>query len=218
MFSSARLAAFAFAAVAVFSGVASAETRRVDNVTTISSVEAAGRYRVEVVAGDRAGATLTGPSQDIARVGVRYRDGVLRLWEKCTLVCGRRELDVVVRIVAPQLGSIELAKGIEATATGVSAQTLTLDVAMGATLSASGVCETLRADVAMGGVLSAKDLSCERVVVDAAMGGTAEVRARSEANADAAMGGVVTIHGNPPRLSSGASMGGVINLAEPDAS
>lgn len=204
----------AIAGLALAGAAAHAETRRVNNVTIISAVEAEGRFRIEIVGGETAGATLTGASEDVARIGIRYRDGEIRFWEKCTVFCGRDDLDVVVRVVAPQLSSLELAKGVEATANGLSAQTLEVDVAMGATLRAAGQCDTLEADVAMGGALAAENLACRRVVVDAVMGGAAEVRASAEAEADASMGGAVTVHGNPPKFDASGSMGGTISKAD----
>jgi len=204
----------AIASLVLIGAAAHAETRRVNAITTISTIEADGRFKLEIVGGDTAGATLAGAPEDIARVGIRYRDGELRLREKCRVFCGNDNLDVVVRVVAPQLTSLQLAKGVEATATDLAAQSLTLEVAMGATLRASGRCDTLEADVTMGGALSAKDLECRRVEVDATMGGAAAVRAIEEAKADASMGGAVTVHGNPPRMDSRSAMGGAISLAD----
>ncbi|MDZ4777472.1 MAG: DUF2807 domain-containing protein [Alphaproteobacteria bacterium] len=213
--SAAQAATFAaFTGLVIAGASAHAETRRVNNITNISSIEAEGRFRIEIVSGATAGATLTGAPDDVARVGIRYRDGDIRFWEKCTVFCGNQELDVVVRIVAPQLTSLELSKGVEATATGLSAQTLSVDLAMGASLRATGQCDTLEADVAMGGALSAENLACRRVVVDAAMGGSADVRASAEAEADASMGGAITIYGNPPRIDSSGSMGGTISTPD----
>lgn len=213
--STAKATSFAAIAALTLAGFAAhAETRRVNNITTISAIEAEGRFRIEIVGGDTAGATLTGAPEDVARIGIRYRDGEIRFWEKCTVFCGREDLDVVVRVVAPQLTSLELAKGVEATATGLSARSLAVDVAMGASLRASGQCDTLEADVAMGGSLSAENLACRRVVVDAAMGGAADVRASAEVEADASMGGAITVHGNPPKIDSRGSMGGTISTPD----
>lgn len=193
---------------------ASAETRRVNNITTINAVEAEGRFKLEIVAGDVAEATLTGPADQVSRIGIRYRDGSIRFWEKCTVFCGKQDLDVVVRVVSPRVNEIDLAKGVEARADGIAAQALGIDVAMGASLRISGSCDTLSADVVMGGALSAEHLACRSVSVDAAMGGAADIRASAQVSADATMGGAITVHGAPPRIESSGSMGGTITTAD----
>lgn len=210
----ARWAAAAMLLVLAAGNAAHAETRRVNDVSRLSDIDIEGRFKVEIIPGEQAGATLAGEPDDLARLGVRYRDGKLRIWEKCRFACGGDDLDVIVRITAPELNEIELARGVEATASGLRVQALSVDVAMGASFRASGQCEMLKADVAMGGELSAEDLACRTVSVDAAMGGAAAVRASTEAKADASMGGAITIHGSPPRIDSSTAMGGTISTAD----
>lgn len=187
---------------------AAADTRRVNNVQTITSVDLAGRFRAEIVTGGEAGATLTGPKGDLDRIGVRLVNGRLKLWEKCAMFCGRRDLDVMVRVVAPRIEEIDASKGVTVTALNVDAEALALDASMGAAVTVSGRCKMLAADVAMGASLTAKDLDCERVAVDASMGGTASVHASDTAVTEASMGGVIAVHGHPPHLDSSSSMGG----------
>ena len=194
-------------------GPAAAEVRRVGNVTTISEIDLSGRFKVEIVQGAQAGAILEGAPDALERLGVRYSEGRLKIWEKCTMFCGRHEVDAVIRIVSPRLDVIEVAKGAEVTAAGVYGPSLSLDVSMGGSLAISGQCEGLEADVAMGGVLSAENLSCRAVEVDASMGGAAGVRASELVDAVASMGGAIAIHGKP-RLDSHASMGGVVSMED----
>lgn len=209
----ARLAAACLGGLSCMAASASAETRRVNNITEINAVEAEGRFKLEIVTGEVAGATLTGPADQIARIGIRYRDGSIRFREKCTVFCGKDDLDVVVRVTAPRVAAIDLAKGVEARAEGVNAGNLGIDVAMGASLTIFGACDTLSADVVMGGALSAEGLACRNVSIDAAMGGAADVRASAQVAADATMGGAITVHGAPPKIDSSGSMGGTISSA-----
>lgn len=195
-------------------GSASAETRRVDNVSTIQAVDVSGRFRVEIVPGERAEATLSGPAADLDRMGVRLKDGVLKVWEKCSLFCGRSDLDVVVRVTSPSIAVIEASKGAEVKATGLGGDALAVDIAMGASLDASGTCQTLSVDVAMGGALSAKELVCRRASVDASMGGVASIHATESVKSDASMGGVVTVYGHPPSMDSHGTMGGTTSRAD----
>jgi hypothetical protein len=195
---------------AMAAGPAFAETRRVNNITAISAVDLSGRFKVEISSGDQAGATIEGSAQDLERVGIRVSDGQLKMWEKCTIFCGRRDLDVVVRIVSPRLDTIEVSKGAEVSAAGSYGPLLSLDVAMGGALSISGQCEALEVDVAMGGVLSADNLACRTATVDASMGGVADVRASQAVTAEASMGGVIDVHGKP-QLDSSTSMGGTVS-------
>ena len=190
-----------------------AETRRVNNVTAINAVDVSGRFRTEIVRGDTPGATLEGTSGDLDKVGVRIANGELRLWEKCTMFCGRRDLDVVVRIVTPRLSVIDVAKGAEVTATDLDAESLSIDVTMGGAMKASGVCSSLSADASMGGSLEAAGLACRTVSVDASMGGAASVRANDTAVAEASMGGSISVHGNPPRFEGSGTMGGAVTRA-----
>jgi hypothetical protein len=195
-------------------GQAAAETRRVNGVAALSEVELAGRFETVIVPGERAEVTLEGESAALDRLGVRVKDDTIRLWEKCTVFCGNRDLDIRVRIVAPGLRSLEAAKGAEVRLENLTARDLSIEAAMGAAVTASGACETLTAEVAMGGALSAKDLACKRADVDAAMGGAASVRASDHATAEASMGGAITVYGNPPAIDSRASMGGSISRGD----
>lgn len=194
-------------------GSAAAEVRRVSNVTAISEIDVSGRFRVEIVQGDQAGATLEGEPAALARLGIRYSKGRLKVWEKCTVFCGRDDVDAVLRVVSPRVDGIEVAKGAEVSASGAYGPALSLDVSLGGSLAISGQCEGLEADIAMGGVLAADTLSCRTVAVDASMGGAAQVRASERATAEASMGANIAIHGTS-RLDSHTSMGGAISIED----
>lgn len=209
-----RIGAIVLAVSLLAAGSAMAETRRVNNVTAINAVDVSGRFRAEIVRGDTPGATLEGTSGDLDKIGIRISNGELRLWERCSMFCGRRDLDVVVRVVTPRLSSIDVSKGAEVTAADLNADSLSLDVSMGGTLKASGSCSNLSADVSMGGSLSAANLACRAVAADASMGGAATVRASETAAADASMGGSVAVHGNPPKFEGSGSMGGSVSRAD----
>ena len=207
------IAAAAGLAAMLVTGSAAAEVRRVSNVTAISEIDVSGRFKVEIVRGDEAGATLEGAPAALERLGVRYGDGHLKVWEKCTVFCGRDDVDAVLRIVSPRIDVIEVAKGSEVTAAGAFGPSLSLDVSTGGSLAISGQCEGLEADVAMGGVLSAENLSCRTAAVDASMGGAAQVRASELATAEASMGGVIAVHGKP-HLDTHTSMGGAVSIED----
>lgn len=209
-----RIGAIVLAVSVLATGVASAETRRVNNVSAINAVDLSGRFRTEIVRGDNPGATLEGTSGDLDKIGIRISNGELRLWEKCTMFCGRRDLDVVVRIVTPRLSAIDVAKGAEVQVADLNTDSLSIDVTMGGTVKASGVCSNLSADVSMGGSLAAANLACRKVSADASMGGAATVRASEMAVVDASMGGAVTVHGAPPKFEGSGSMGGSVSRAD----
>lgn len=210
--SAAVLAAGALSALLTV-GPAHADARRVSNVNTISDVEISGRFKVEIARGDEAGATLEGATGELERLGVRYSNGRLRVWEKCTVFCSRRDVNVVVRVVSPRIDAIEVSKGAEVTVAGAYGPTLTLDVAMGGSLAISGSCDGLEAAVAMGGSLAADNLACRAANVDAAMGGAASVRASETVTAEASMGGAIAVHGKP-RVSSSTAMGGTVSMED----
>lgn len=209
-----RVVTILLAAWVLAVGAAAAETRRVNNISTINSVDVSGRFRTVIVRGDMPGATLEGARGDLDKIGIRVLNGDLKLWERCSIFCGRRDLDVVVKIVTPRLSSIDVAKGAEMQADDLNVDNLAVDVTMGGTLKASGVCANLSADVSMGGSLAAANLACRSVSADASMGGSASVFANEAAVADASMGGAVTVHGNPPKFDGGGSMGGTVSRAD----
>lgn len=208
-----RIVSIVLAASVLATGAAAAETRRVNNISTINAVDLSGRFRTEIVRGDTPGATLEGAGSDLDKIGIRVSNGELKLWERCSIFCGRRDLDVVVKIVTPRLSAIEVAKGGEVQAADLNVESLAIDVTMGGTLKASGACTSLSADVSMGGSLAAANLACRNVSADASMGGSASVFASDTAVADASMGGAVTVHGNPPKFDGSGSMGGAVSRA-----
>lgn len=199
------------AAALVLAGNAAAETKAIA-VTDIASLKVSGRFETDVVQGPRTSAVLEGPADDIARLGIRFERGALRVWEKCTVFCGNRDLDVTLKVTAPMLRAIDAEKGATVRARAITVGAMTLDVAMGANLEIDGRCTTLTADAAMGGGLDAGAFVCGDVEVDAAMGGSATVHATQSLKAEASMGGAISAAGSPARRDVSTMMGGDVSV------
>ena len=125
-------------------------------------------------------------------------------------VSRKDDIEAVVRITAPIVQAISVSKGAQAVATDLNTHTLTLNVSMGGTLTASGRCDDLVARSQMGGVLDGKSLVCRDVIANASMGGAAQVHATQSIVANAAMGGTIDVTGAPARRDATAFMGGMI--------
>jgi hypothetical protein len=189
-----------------------ADVRRID-VPDLRSVDASGPYKVEIVSGAAPSATLEGSAAHLARIKTEYANGVLKARDTCWFNCGRRNLSVVLRVVTPQLESLDISKGIEAEARDLAAGQLNLDLQMGATLDIAGSCDSLSARARMGADLDASQLVCRQVDIEASMGADVDVHATEHVKADGSMGADIRVHGNPTRRDTSGSMGA--NISSP---
>jgi hypothetical protein len=177
----------------------------------LKSIEASGPYRIEIVGGPSHSAVLEGTPAHLARIKTEYENGALRVSDTCRFNCSRRHLEVVLRVVTPQLESLDVSKGIEAKARDLVAGDLKLVVEMGATLDIAGRCESLSVRARMGADLDASGLVCRQVDISASMGADADVHATESIRANGSMGADVRIHGNPTRRDVSGAMGASIS-------
>lgn len=208
---------------------AAAETRALSGFT---SVDASGKYRVEVSQGEGFAVSIDG--SDAGRVETEVERGVLRITQPTSWfgLAPARRLNAVVRVRMPTVEALSAARGVTMIAADLTSQRLELSAAQGAQLNvvgvsggsvalsaeqgaaieAAGVCESLEANASMGGSIEADDLVCARGAGNASMGGVLEMRASTSIEANASMGGVIDVTGSPATRSSSSSMGGSVDI------
>jgi hypothetical protein len=185
------------------SGAAAADTR-VIAVEELLEVDVSGPFRIEISTGPKTSAVLEGPTAELNRLESRVTGRRLQVRAKTVAFrSGSGDIDVVLRITAPILQSIDVSKGAEGTATGINTTALKLDVSMGAALTVAGKCNSLDANARMGGALDAESLICRDVSAHASMGGSVQVHATQSIN--------IEVSGNPPQRNISASMGGAVD-------
>lgn len=203
-----RLIAPAFLVLAL-AAPASAEVSRPD-LSGFDSVSVAGKFDVEITEGQGYAVVLEG--DDIDRVEVRQHGDDLRISQRSGWFGNDRDLDLVVRITAPDLNTLSASRGVEVNATGINAGRFQLDVSMGASVDITGTCTNLDASSSMGGALDADGFVCGAVHASSSMGGAASVFAQNTLDASASMGGTLDVSGRPTQRDTSASMGGEISL------
>lgn len=195
------------AAMAVFAGGASAETR---NLQGFVGVGAEGQFHVVVAIADRYSVEVSGP--DAAKIDTHIEGNALKIKGSGWHWFGEQRYNANVQVTLPRLEAIDAARGADVTVAGVNSDHISLNAAMGGEIHASGVCQSLSANAAMGGAIEAAGLDCSNADVHAAMGGDARVHARDTLSAAAAMGGEIRVSGNPPQRSTREAMGGDVSF------
>lgn len=179
--------------------------------TGFTGVGASGRYRVEVVQAANYGVTVEGP--DAARIETSVEGRTLHIRPNNRPWFGvEPAYDVVVRVSAPTITDLSIARGGQMRATLTETSTLDLSAAMGAELDISGACGNLDVSAAMGAQIDAHELACRSVDASASMGGDMRVHATESVDASASMGGSIRVTGAPARRETNASMGGDISI------
>lgn len=195
-------------ALAALTASAGAETR---NTGAFSSIEAKGRFMVEVTVGPLHSVEVEGPDAD--EIATRVRGGELVIQPTDSPWFGPDpEFDATIRIVTPRLTGVSASRGAEVTVANAATSDLALDAAMGGIVRAAGTCTRLDASAAMGGMIEAAELTCGNVDASASMGGVIRVAAREGVDASASMGGDIRIDGAPRRRSTSSTMGGAISI------
>lgn len=219
---------FVTVAFALFAAsAASAETR---NLTRFDTVQAEGRFQVEVAIGPVFAVRVDGP--DAARIGTRVDDeAVLRIEPLRRPWFSDRRYNATIHVTLPRLEGLVAARGARVNAVaggecpdfsalaamggvlrieGLACRDIEAGAAMGGELTLSGACRALDATAAMGGEVNAAGLHCRTVEADAVMGGEVSAYAEQSYNASAIMGGDVNVGGGGRVGEREAMMGGDI--------
>lgn len=182
------------------------------DVEAFTGINAAGAYRVEIVAGDTPSVRLAGDSDNFDDINIRVRNGRLDITQDWGLLARRRALDVVVHVTVNDVDSLDFNRGVNATASGIDADRLHVKVNTGAVARLSGNCTRLELEMATGGTLDAAELFCQDVAAEGSTGATASVHASNRIEARAIMGAELRVHGAPEHRDTETSMGGTIRL------
>jgi hypothetical protein len=139
---------------------------------------------------------------------------------------------IVVRISAPHVSKAEASSGANVdvdgmsgdslalfassgaalAATGLSGAAVTIDGTVGANLDVSGTCGRLSASASSGASVEAGDLVCGEVRAQASSGAHLTVYAQTAIDADASVGGGVTVRGKPADMKVTSSTGGAVSF------
>lgn len=216
----ASLAALAFAAPAW------AETR---NVSGFDTVNASGRFRVEVSVGPHYAVTVEGA--DAARIRTRVDGDTLKIEPTRRPWFGEPRYNATIRVVLPQLEGVAAARGATVRASGggacgefsaaaamgavlnvsaLACDTVNAAAAMGAELTLAGTCGALDVSAAMGAEVRAEELRCRVVDASGAMGADITAFASISYDAAASMGADVEVSGGGRAGDRSAAMGGSI--------
>lgn len=204
----ARLAA-ALALFAAAPAVAEAPSRSFE-VGEAKTLIVEGDIEVDVARGPASALVLIGPSADLDRVTVTVRDGQVRISKKDRLF-NNRGIDVEARLTAPALAEVRAERGAMVRA-DVDGPAIDAVSAMGAIVTLRGACGSFSASAAMGAMIDGEALACATAKLDAAMGATVTAHAHRSVEADAAMGGSISVKGGAVQRNTVAAMGGSVNV------
>lgn len=208
---------------------AAAETR---DLSGFDSVQASGRFRVEVAVGPEFQVSVDGP--DAERIRTRVVEGALKIEPVRRPWFGDPGYNATVHVTLPRLDALAAARGASVQATaggdcddfsaaaamggelhiqGLNCANVNADATMGGSMELEGACRRLGVSAAMGGSVQAGALRCEQVDASAAMGGNIEAYAEQSFDAAAAMGGAINVAGEGRVGDRSAVMGGSITQA-----
>ena len=207
-----------------------AETRALSG---FDSVNASGRYSVEVAVGPEFLVSVEGP--DAARLRTRVQGNTLKIEPARASWFGNPRYDATVRVTLPALTGVAAARGATMIATAggactefsaaaamgaelsvsdIQCDSVDAAAAMGAQLTLSGACGMLDVSAAMGAQVDAEALRCETLDASAAMGADVDAFATGTYDASASMGGDVSIAGGATGDRS-TGMGGSVSIDRP---
>ena len=121
--------------------------------------------------------------------------------------------DLDISGVAGTALSLGASSGASISFQAADAERISMDVSSGASIKATGSCKHLIANVSSGGNVDARELHCDDVNAQASAGGHADVDAQKAINANASIGGSISIFGKPEDTNVNSGTGGSIDFA-----
>ena len=170
------------------------------------------------------------------RLKAKVSDGTLSLWIEGNVVSWfftfGQQKPLVVTITTPELKSADANSGATVDVAGFTGDTVSVSASSGATMSAAlaatqranvdvssgahlkltGACDQMLANVSSGASLEAGAVPCKGINANVSSGGSASVNATDSVNADASIGGSITIRGRPQKTLTNSSVGGSVSL------
>lgn len=225
----------ALAACAVLLPAAAGAATRSFEVDAFDKVSVASGIDVDIVAGSMRSVVAETRADDFDDLRVEVRGNELRISRPARFWSWwRRRPDYQVRVVMPQLRSLDVSSGAEVTVKGAfsgdfaveSSSGSEVDVAQmqggtvrarsssGSELRLAGSCQSLDADSSSGSDLDAGGMMCGSVTVEASSGSSARVAATRELNARASSGADVKVNGAPAMVKVSESSGGNVDVQQ----
>lgn len=155
-----------------------------------------------------ASVVAVGADEDLARLKVEVRDGVLVFSRQSWW---GRSGPIRVQVQAPSLDRFEASSSGEIRADGLSGG-IVAEASSGGEVRLSGACSSLRAEASSGAEIDAQALRCASVEASASSGANVGGYASAEVNASASSGGDVMISGNPKSVQKSSSSGGEVRI------
>tara|TARA_R110000868_G_scaffold2321_10_gene17340 strand:- start:3191 stop:3829 length:639 start_codon:yes stop_codon:yes gene_type:complete len=201
---------------AAFAGLACAQDSEQRDLTGFDAVNAGGGYHLIVTVGEDWSVRLEGDAEDFADLESSVIEGELRLRQHQRMFHRSRHLDVTVHVTLPAISELDFNRGIDAEASGIAADTLSVEVSTGASATLTGTCGTGEFDLSTGSALNARELICGTAEVEVSTGASARIHADVSVRARASTGGAVTVHGSPSNRDARSSMGGSVRFNTAD--
>ena len=174
---------------------------------------------------------------DLEELKVEVKDGRLRVWRDWDILdifedLGNRDTKMTISVPAldsaeASAGSdvdvsglsgdtvwIEVSSGADLKATDIQATTVDAGASSGADLSANGTCTTLDLDISSGADANLVDLACTDAEVEASSGSDVSLRATGTLKAEASSGAGISVKGKPAKTEIDESSGGSVTLED----
>jgi len=170
-------------------------------------IDAGGVYELDVSVGGDFSVTISGASEEMARLEADVENGELSLGQKRPEHGKRRwrNSGLTAVISLPALNAIDISGVVDGEVTGIAAASFSADLSGVGDLELSGTCENLTADISGVGDFDGRDLECETVEVHVSGVGDASVYASQSVDASVSGIGSISVYGSPSQVEKSSS-------------
>lgn len=220
-------------AVLFIAGAASAETRSYD-VGSFTAIDASAGLDVTFTTGGEQSVTVENRKGDFSDIEVLVKNDtlILKRAKKNNWGWGKKRERYNITVSAPVISDIEASSGSDVTGSGLSGDSIFIDVSSGADVSvkdisggtvrletssgsdltASGTCAEVRADSSSGSDINAGDLVCTNGRAEASSGSDITIHVTGRLSADVSSGADINVRGGPTDVDTDKSSGGSVNI------
>lgn len=219
-------------AVLLVAGAASAETRSYD-VGSFTAIDASAGLDVTFTTGGDQSVTVENRKGDFSDIEVLVKNDTLVLKRaKQNWGWGKKRERYNITVSAPIISDIEASSGSDVTGSGLTGESIFIDVSSGADVSveainggtvrletssgsdltASGTCTEVRADSSSGSDINAGDLVCTNGRAEASSGSDITIHVTGRVSADVSSGADINVRGGPTDVDTDKSSGGSVNI------
>ncbi|MEM8770068.1 MAG: head GIN domain-containing protein [Pseudomonadota bacterium] len=198
---------------AISASAAAEETREYD-LAPINAIKIATGVSGEVTVGSVQSIRVETDKGDFEDLVVKVENGRLTVrhdWDGNWL-SRRKKPRYKLLATVTELDEIDASSGAAITAEGIDSADFSVDASSGANVVVVGKCGDVSVDISSGANVNARDLQCSNAAVDASSGANAKVYAENEADAEASSGALVTVYGEPTKVTADKSSGGTVRV------